>query len=221
MHLLRVFVDSLGRHGNPLGVFLNGLEVAHDVRQTLAAKLGYSELVFIDDVRLGAVRIYSPQEELPFAGHPLVGAAWLVKDAKRPPPSVLRPPIGDVPVWTEGQATWIRSRREWLPDWEHVQLASPAAIAELMPPAGHDFSQFWAWVDESTGKVRARVFADRIGIHEDEACGSASLSLAYRLKRPIQILHGVGSLIYARPGPESSVEVGGDVVLDKILDIAA
>lgn len=221
MHLLRVFVDQFGHHGNQLGVFLNGNEVSGQARLGIAKRLGYSELVFIDDGRRGTVRIYSPGAELPFAGHPLVGAAWLLGRMRPSPLSVLRPPAGEVPTWKEGQATWIRSRHGWLPDWEQVQLTSPASIAALVPSPKHDFTQFWAWDDESTGTVRARVFADRIGIREDEACGSASLYLAHRLNRPLRIIHGAGSLINARPGPEGFAEVGGNVVLDEIIDLCA
>lgn len=78
----------------------------------------------------------------------------------------------------------------------------------------HDFTQFWAWQDEGRGIIRARVYANRVGVYEDEACGSASMLLAHRLGRSVTVRHGNGSLIHARPGPDGTVEVGGTVVLD-------
>jgi hypothetical protein len=48
-------------------------------RQAVAARLGFSETVFVDDAGTGAVDIYTPSVRLPFAGHPLVGTSWLLR----------------------------------------------------------------------------------------------------------------------------------------------
>ncbi|MEA2368961.1 MAG: hypothetical protein QOH38_1679, partial [Thermoleophilaceae bacterium] len=76
--MLRVFVDEEGRHGNPLGVVVDGAAGAPDRRQTRAAELGYSETVFVDNRERGAIRIFTPGAEVEFAGHPCVGTAWLL-----------------------------------------------------------------------------------------------------------------------------------------------
>jgi predicted PhzF superfamily epimerase YddE/YHI9 len=47
LHVLRVFCDPEGGGGNPLGVFLDGGEVAEGDRQPFAADLGFSETVFV------------------------------------------------------------------------------------------------------------------------------------------------------------------------------
>ncbi|HWC07710.1 MAG TPA: PhzF family phenazine biosynthesis protein, partial [Solirubrobacterales bacterium] len=73
VHVLRVFTGEDGRFGNPLGVFLDGAAVPLDERQAVAANLGFSETVFVDDRRRGACRIFTPGSELGFAGHPSVG----------------------------------------------------------------------------------------------------------------------------------------------------
>ena len=66
-------------HGNPLGVFLDGAEVPAERRQAVAHELGFSETVFVDDAaRRRRMRIFTPGLELPFAGHPSVGTAWLL-----------------------------------------------------------------------------------------------------------------------------------------------
>ena len=49
LHVLRVFADEAGEWGNPLGVFLDGAEVPVERRQEVAADLGFSETVFVDD----------------------------------------------------------------------------------------------------------------------------------------------------------------------------
>ena len=209
LHVLKVFVGEDGGGGNPLGVFLNGGEVPERDRQAVAADLGFSETVFVDDPERGVLRIFTPGTELPFAGHPLVGTAWLLAQ-EGPGATVLRPPAGEVPVRFEGDLTFITGRPEWAPGFEHVRLDSPEEVEALTgPPEGHDLVGVWAWEDEEAGRVRVRVFAPRVGVEEDEATGAHAVRLAALLGREIVIRQGEGSLILAEPGPDGTVEIGG------------
>ena len=78
LHVLHVFCDSEGRFGSPLGVVLDGAAIPPERRQPLAAELGFSETVYVDDPDTAQLQIFTPAAELPFAGHPLVGTAWLL-----------------------------------------------------------------------------------------------------------------------------------------------
>lgn len=219
LHVLRVFVAPEGTGGNPLGVFLAGPDVPEGRRQAVAADLGFSETVFVDDPAAGAVRIFTPAAELPFAGHPLVGTSWLLA-RERTAVAVLRPPAGEVPTFTDGDGvTWIRGRAEWAPRMSFRQLAGPGEVDALDgAPDGLGFVDCWAWEDEAAGRVRARVFAPAFGIAEDEATGAAAVRLVSRLGRPITIRQGAGSLLRARPGPDGTAEVGGEVALERVGD---
>jgi predicted PhzF superfamily epimerase YddE/YHI9 len=219
LHVLRVFVAPGGTGGNPLGVFLDGAAVPEGRRQAVAADLGFSETVFVDDPRSGGVRIFTPATELPFAGHPLVGTSWLLA-RERTAVAVLRPPAGEVPTFLDGDGvTWIRGRAEWAPQMSFRQLADPGEVEALAgAPEGLGFVDCWAWEDEAAGRVRARVFAPAFGIDEDEATGAAAVRLVSRLGRPLTIRQGAGSLLRARPGPDGFAEVGGEVVLDQVRD---
>ena len=211
LHLLRVFTAAGGGAGNPLAVFLDGAEVPGDERQRVAADLGLSETVFVDDAQLGHVRIFTPATELAFAGHPLVGTAWLLAHERAPVPT-LRPPAGTVPVRVEDERAYAIGRPEWAPDFAHIELDSPAAVEELTgPPQGHDLAGAWAWEDRERGLVRTRVFPRRLGIEEDEATGAHAVRLCALLGRPITIRQGAGSLIEARLVGDGRVEVGGRV----------
>jgi trans-2,3-dihydro-3-hydroxyanthranilate isomerase len=68
--------------GNPLAVVFGAEALAHDQMQTLARELNLSETVFVlPPSQPGATyraRIFTTEEELPFAGHPSVGAAVTV-----------------------------------------------------------------------------------------------------------------------------------------------
>jgi predicted PhzF superfamily epimerase YddE/YHI9 len=216
LHVLRVFVGDGDAGGNPLGVFLDGGEVPEHERQEVAADLGFSETVFVEDPGRGKLRIFTPKAELPFAGHPLVGTAWLLAREGFEVPA-LHPPAGEVPVRVEEDLTFISGRSEWAPTFEHIQLDSPAEIDALTgPPEGHDLAGMWAWEDEEAGYVRARVFPVRLGIDEDEATGAHAVRLAARLGREITIRQGEGSLIFAEPQPNGTVEIGGRTELVEV-----
>jgi predicted PhzF superfamily epimerase YddE/YHI9 len=219
LHVLRVFVAPEGTGGNPLGVFLDGTAVPEERRQAVAADLGFSETVFVDDPAAGRVRIFTPAAELPFAGHPLVGTGWLL-GRERTAVAVLRPPAGEVPTFLDGDGvTWIRGRAEWAPQMRLRQLEDPGRVDALDgAPDGLGFVDCWAWEDEAGGRIRARVFAPAFGIAEDEATGAAAVRLVSRLGRPLAIRQGAGSLLRARPGPDGTAEVGGEVVLDQVRD---
>ena len=216
LHVLRVFCGQDGGGGNPLGVFLEGRRVRAEDRQRIAAHLGFSETVFVDDAERGEVRIFTPATELPFAGHPVAGTAWLLA-RERGAVASLRVPAGEVPVREEGGLTFATGRPEWTPEFEFVEVGSAAEVEALGgPPEGHDAVGVWAWVDEDAGVIRERVFAVRYGIAEDEATGSAAITLSARLGRELEIRQGAGSRILARPLGDGMVEIGGQVELDEV-----
>ncbi len=80
--------------GNPLAVFTDaaGLETAQ--MQALAREFNLSETTFVlppeDPANTAKVRIFTPQFEMPFAGHPNVGTAWVLAGAGRDTGGVLR-----------------------------------------------------------------------------------------------------------------------------------
>jgi len=211
LHVVRVFVGPDGTGGNPLGVFLTGGDIDEDRRQAVAADLGFSETVFVDDIADGRVRIFTPAAELAFAGHPLVGTAWLLEQDGTWVDS-LRPPAGRVATWEDDGRRWIRGRADWLPPMTLRRYPSPAAVDALeAPPDGEGLLDAWAWEDEDAGRVRCRVFAPALGVIEDEATGAAALRLTAELGRPLLIRQGTGSELRTRPGPGGTVEVGGRV----------
>jgi predicted PhzF superfamily epimerase YddE/YHI9 len=214
LHLLRVFCSDDGSGGNPLGVFPEGGDVAPELRQAVAADLGLSEIVFVDDPQRGEIRIFTPTVELDFAGHPSVGSAWFLDGV-----DALRVPAGELAVRRDGEIVYVAARPEWGPPWEFAELGSADEVEALDgPPGGHDLTMAWAWIDESAGTVRARAFPVRIGIAEDEATGSAATKLCALLGRPIDIRQGRGSRILARPGDDGLVEIGGLTVEDEERD---
>jgi trans-2,3-dihydro-3-hydroxyanthranilate isomerase len=70
-----VFTDT-PLSGNQLAVFVDGDAVPESLMQPLAREIGFAETVFV-----GAgdrIRIFTPAKELPFAGHPVLGTAYVL-----------------------------------------------------------------------------------------------------------------------------------------------
>jgi predicted PhzF superfamily epimerase YddE/YHI9 len=216
--VLRVFTDQDGNYGNPLGVVdAATMEPAH--RQRLATQLGYSETVFIDVPRSGAntasARIYTPAVELPFAGHPTVGAAWWLR-AQGTPVHTLRVPAGIVQVSYTDDLTSVSARSEWAPEFAVHDLRSTDELFAA-DPADYpdDINHYlWTWIDREQGVLRSRMFANDLGVPEDEATGSAAVRITDYLSRDLTIVQGKGSIIHTEWSPEGWVRIAGRVVDD-------
>jgi trans-2,3-dihydro-3-hydroxyanthranilate isomerase len=75
--IINAFADDL-LSGNPVAVFLDGDDLSGDTMQAIARQLNLSETTFVSRARGQGdwhVRIFTPVNELPFAGHPLLGTA--------------------------------------------------------------------------------------------------------------------------------------------------
>ena len=75
---------SRALEGNQLGVFLDGRPFSSEQMQQLAREMNFAETVFLLPPRSEAdvwVRIFTPGGELPFAGHPVLGTAFVVGTA--------------------------------------------------------------------------------------------------------------------------------------------
>ena len=80
-----VDVFSQGKYtGNPLAVFKNVGNISESKMQQIAKEINYSETTFIlsDSKNNGGydVRIFTPNEEVPFAGHPTLGTAFIIQN---------------------------------------------------------------------------------------------------------------------------------------------
>jgi predicted PhzF superfamily epimerase YddE/YHI9 len=218
VHILRVFCTPDGAAGNRLGVVLEGGEIPGEPeRQAAAQQLGFSETVFVDDISDAVLDIYTPGLRLPFAGHPLVGAAWLLRREVHAL-ELLRPAAGEVPTREEGELSWISCPPRWAAGRRTQNFASVDDVDALPAPApGAGWLYAWAWQDEIAGRVRARGFPRRDdGITEDEATGAAAIVLTGELRRDLEIRQGTGSEIHTRYLDDETVELGGRVVLEDV-----
>jgi trans-2,3-dihydro-3-hydroxyanthranilate isomerase len=70
--------------GNQLAVVLDGRDMPGELMQRIAREMNFSETTFIlppdDPSHAARVRIFNPEFEMQFAGHPTIGTAWVMHD---------------------------------------------------------------------------------------------------------------------------------------------
>lgn len=98
--IVDVFTDT-PLSGNQLAVFTDARGIDADLMQALTREIGFSESVFLLPAEAGGharVRIFNPREEMAFAGHPVLGAAWVLAQPLQRDVVELETPMGAVPV---------------------------------------------------------------------------------------------------------------------------
>ncbi len=107
VHIVDVFATE-PYTGNQLAVVENAAGLTTTAMQQLAAEFDFSETTFIETTDPTAasysVRIFTPEAEVPFAGHPTLGTAWVIRNhlASGTPQTVtLDLPVGAIPVTVE------------------------------------------------------------------------------------------------------------------------
>ncbi|MDQ6716058.1 MAG: PhzF family phenazine biosynthesis protein [Actinomycetota bacterium] len=155
--LVNVFtVDDDPFSGNPLAVFVDASSLDRDRMQDIARQLNLSETTFVTALDPGdgvdaTVRVFTPGYELPFAGHPTLGTAYVVAEelADVRPSVVLGMPAGRVPV----RLTSDRSGRERLTLTTAVQpqvrevTATTEQLAAMVGLTGAELGDDPLWVN--------------------------------------------------------------------------
>jgi trans-2,3-dihydro-3-hydroxyanthranilate isomerase len=134
--ILDVFTD-VPLEGNPVAVFTDGEGLGADVMQRAARELNLSETVFLlaaDDGDADArVRIFTPATELPFAGHPVLGTAFVLAQRLQSNLVRLQTGAGTVPITLErsagGGEPVFGEMEQPIPTWEEFDRAQELLAA--------------------------------------------------------------------------------------------
>lgn len=88
--------------GNQLAVFAEASELTPDQMQSIAREMNFAETTFVlpatDPATDARVRIFTTVLELPFAGHPTVGTAWVLARTSQRVRMTLELGVGPIPV---------------------------------------------------------------------------------------------------------------------------
>ncbi|HET7732147.1 MAG TPA: PhzF family phenazine biosynthesis protein [Usitatibacter sp.] len=132
--------------GNPLCVFEDGSAVDDATMQALARQMNLSETTFIlpSAAATARVRIFTPSYEMPFAGHPTLGTAHVVRSMGRGGDSLaLEMKAGVIPVEARG-ARWTLRAVE--PRSRAVEVAR-SELEEILGLAAGDIGDWPLWVN--------------------------------------------------------------------------
>ncbi len=81
IHTVDVFAEK-SLAGNQLAVVLDASDIPSEAMQRIAKEMNIAETTFVlppeDPAHAARIRIFTPASELPFAGHPTVGTAWVL-----------------------------------------------------------------------------------------------------------------------------------------------
>jgi len=172
---LDVFSARAGA-GNPLGVVVDCEGLDSEGMQAIAAWLNLSETIFFlppDDGASYHIRIFTPKGELPFAGHPSVGAAWAAVELALATPDdegrmIQQCAAGLLPVHVQG-GRWFRQIKVRSPQAEQRELPVPVlpeGLASLAHPQ-HGTPALWNngpdwWLLEAGSEAALRRYTPEI-----------------------------------------------------------
>ena len=231
--------------GNQLAVFTDAREISEERLQPLAREINFSETVFVYPAAgegHARMRIFTPSLELPFAGHPVLGTAFVLGGPLQLDELRLETGAGVVPVRLERDGSrivfgWMRQPPFPFELYEGAdELLALLGVEDSALPVevyrqgpGHvlvELSPYGTCCFARDGeRWKARVFVPAHGVGEDPATGSAAGPLALHLARhgriafgdEIEIRQGAElgrpSTLHAVARSAEDVEVGGSAVV--------
>jgi len=134
-HLVDVFAER-PYAGNQLAVVTHADDLSDETMQQIAAEMNFSETTFVYSARQDdgghRVRIFTPAREIAFAGHPILGTAWVIQRHLAPDASAplqLNLAVGPIPV------TFELAAGEDETVWFQAPRATPGATCAREPVA--------------------------------------------------------------------------------------
>jgi trans-2,3-dihydro-3-hydroxyanthranilate isomerase len=114
-YILDVFAEN-NYQGNQLAVFTDLKNIADAEMQHIAREMNFSETTFVlgrsGPENIFKVRIFTPRQEVPFAGHPTLGTSWLIREKLINEPVdnlALDLKAGRIPVtFSDNNRVWMR-----------------------------------------------------------------------------------------------------------------
>ena len=151
--IVNVFAEST-LAGNPLCVFEDGSGLDTATMQALALQFNLSETTFIlPATKAGAtahVRIFTPAFEMPFAGHPTLGTAHVVRDLMKAGDAVqLEMQAGIIPVTAKGDEWTLQANAPVT----HAPQTTREEFAKMLNINASDVLDGALWVDTGSEQL--------------------------------------------------------------------
>lgn len=102
--------------GNQLAVFSGADALTDEQMQEIAREINFAESTFITKLdaenNLATIRIFTPEHEMKFAGHPIIGTSWVLMNTifeNQPEKITLSVPIGEISIHQSGDLVWLQA----------------------------------------------------------------------------------------------------------------
>ena len=157
--IVNVFAREGRLTGNPLCVFEDGVGLDDATMQAIARQFNLSETTFIlpSDKATARVRIFTPAYEMPFAGHPTLGTAHVVRALRNTVDALtLEMKAGVIPVEAQGNRWTLAAK----PAQTRAPKASRAEIAAALGLAEADLAGDPLWVSTGTEQLMVPVASE-------------------------------------------------------------
>ncbi|WP_030940097.1 PhzF family phenazine biosynthesis protein [Streptomyces sp. NRRL S-646] len=140
-----IVVDAFARtplEGNPVAVFFDAADLSAELMQRIAREMNLSEVTFVLPAEQGGdarIRIFTPVNELPFAGHPLLGTAVALGRTLKEDRLRLETAMGVIPfeLAHDEDASTVRMQQP-VPTWEPYEhrdeLLAALGVEETIAP---------------------------------------------------------------------------------------
>jgi len=139
--------------GNQLAVFRSGVRLTSSQMQAIAREMHFSETSFIISERMRKsgydVRIFTPAAEVPFAGHPTLGTAHILRtkiENGLPDKITLNLPVGQIPVTFRKSIGWMKQVQP-----EFGASLDAMAVADVLGLKQSDIDKRFPIQEVSTG----------------------------------------------------------------------
>jgi trans-2,3-dihydro-3-hydroxyanthranilate isomerase len=139
--------------GNQLAVFRSGAKLTSEQMQSIAREMHFSETTFIMSEKKYnggyEVRIFTPVAEVPFAGHPTLGTAHIIRTeiaTDAPGEVLINLKVGQIPVIFEEEISWMKQ----VPP-EFGKKIDAASVAEVLGLRRSEIDERFPVEEVSTG----------------------------------------------------------------------
>ena len=155
--------------GNQLAVFTDARELPEELLQPLAKEMAFSETVFVYPPTTGGharIRIFTPTTELPFAGHPVLGTAFVLGAPLQLGEILLETGAGIVPITLEREGARIVFGRmvQPIPNWQPFakaeQLQELLGVRSQLPVEEYDLGPHHVYLELGSEKEVAALEPD-------------------------------------------------------------
>ncbi len=141
--------------GNQLAVFSGADALTGKQMQEIAREINFAESTFITKLNAennsATIRIFTPEHEMKFAGHPIIGTSWVLinKIFKHQPEKItLSVPIGEIPVHQSGDLVWLQAAQP-----EFLDTFSAEGFSNFSNLSRADFDDAFPIQEVTTGSA--------------------------------------------------------------------